>query len=326
MPINYVPIQALNRWGDITGNVEDQSDLNTALNTLSIIINNKIEKTNPVSDDILLIEDSENGFEKKKIKLSNIAGAGENNNGVNVGTGALLFKEKSGVNLVFRSINSGSNILTISENLDEIEININLSNLDLDSCNNSIARFIKQNEILNEDDFVSESSIFPPTQLSIKNYIDNNTGLANEATPELNNNLLINNHTLVLSHDISNGEYSGIAINGNITINSVGFSCALFLNNSGNYEEASASDIVANKCMGLALESGIGSKQILLNGIIRNDTWSFTPGDSLFLSDTTGNITTMPPNGSGNIVQKLGFAITTNTIYFNPDVTTLELN
>lgn len=50
-----------------------------------------------------------------------------------------------------------------------------------------------------------------------------------------------------------------------------------------------------------------------------NQLSSLTPGLMYFLSATTpGTVTTTPPSGSGNIVQKVGRAISTTEINFEP--------
>lgn len=50
-----------------------------------------------------------------------VIGGGESNTGANVGTGAEVFKDKSGVSLRFRSI-TGAGGITVTENANEIEI------------------------------------------------------------------------------------------------------------------------------------------------------------------------------------------------------------
>lgn len=70
-------------------------------------------------------------------------------------------------------------------------------------------------------------------------------------------------------------------------------------------------------------ESGI----FLIPGTYYCDTdWSFTAGDELWLSITTGNITSTKPSSSNEIVQHIGQAIESDTIFFNPDPTYLQLD
>jgi len=62
-------------------------------------------------------------------------------------------------------------------------------------------------------------------------------------------------------------------------------------------------------------------KYILNNTEIRDDSWSWTPGLPLFLSETTGALTQTAPVLSGAVVRVLGHAITATTIWWNPDNT-----
>ena len=70
--------------------------------------------------------------------------------------------------------------------------------------------------------------------------------------------------------------------------------------------------------LALALESGTGSKRLLLRGIARDDTWSFTPGAQLYVDTTAGTITETRPSGSGDFVQVVGWAKTATIIFFEP--------
>lgn len=51
----------------------------------------------------------------------------------------------------------------------------------------------------------------------------------------------------------------------------------------------------------------------------------FTAGQILYLSETTGAITEIRPNSLGVYVRVLGYAISADEIYFNPDVTWIQL-
>ena len=51
----------------------------------------------------------------------------------------------------------------------------------------------------------------------------------------------------------------------------------------------------------------------------------FTTGQILYLSETSGAITETRPNSSGVYVRVMGYAISNDEIYFNPDVTWIQL-
>lgn len=81
------------------------------------------EKVTPVNDDIVIIEDSADSFNKKKVKFANITvgGGGETNTASNVGGYAEVFKQKTGVDLEFRTLLAGENT-TITEGTNEVTI------------------------------------------------------------------------------------------------------------------------------------------------------------------------------------------------------------
>lgn len=84
-------------------------------------------KVTPIGADFLVIEDSADTNNKKKILIQNLpsSGAGEANTGSNVGaSGAEVFKEKQGVDLRFRKLKAGSAKITITQNADDVELEI----------------------------------------------------------------------------------------------------------------------------------------------------------------------------------------------------------
>jgi len=63
----------------------------------------------------------------------------------------------------------------------------------------------------------------------------------------------------------------------------------------------------------------------LLCGMFRNDSINITSGGRVYLSVTAGKYTVNPPSGSGDQLQILGWGITSTTMFFNPDLTVVEL-
>ena len=78
----------------------------------------------------------------------------------------------------------------------------------------------------------------------------------------------------------------------------------------------------------MALETGTGTKKVLLHGLIRNDGWNFTTGPGelslVFLSTTVGTVTQTAPSGTNDVVQVLGFAMSDDVLYFNPQLHVIE--
>lgn len=57
--------------------------------------------------------------------------------------------------------------------------------------------------------------------------------------------------------------------------------------------------------------------EFMLMGIVPYLT-GMTPGTAYYLSTTSGQYTTAAPSTVGNIAQEVGYALTSNTLYFNP--------
>ena len=60
-------------------------------------------------------------------------------------------------------------------------------------------------------------------------------------------------------------------------------------------------------------------------GVLRDDTYNFTPGADLFVGTTAGEITATAPSGSGDTVQKIGVALSADSIYVNFNTTEVLL-
>ncbi len=63
---------------------------------------------------------------------------------------------------------------------------------------------------------------------------------------------------------------------------------------------------------------------ILLHGFVRDDTWNWTTGQTLYLSETAGDITATAPTTDGAFVVPIGIALEPDMIYFNPSQTIIE--
>jgi hypothetical protein len=96
-------------------------------------------------DFVVTFDDSASGY--KKVLLNNLpggggGGGGENNTASNVGAGGVgPFKQKTGVDLEFKNINAGSSKITITDDVanDEIDIDVNESNVNHDNLLNFVA-------------------------------------------------------------------------------------------------------------------------------------------------------------------------------------------
>jgi len=127
-----------------------------------------------------------------------------------------------------------------------------------------------------------------------------------------------------------NANPADLNVQGNTTVltvdeNSVGFGAALHIDTDGNLVMADADGTSVIPCHFLAAETGTGAKIVLLQGFARDDTWSWTPGEPLYVATTAGELTQTAPSTEGDRVQIVGYAVSATVIYFNPDFTDLTI-
>ena len=122
--------------------------------------------------------------------------------------------------------------------------------------------------------------------------------------------------------DTGNGEKAIMAIDSGAAIT---IGDCLHMDTDGEFVEADADAMATMPCQAMALEAGTGSRIVLLKGFMRNDDWDWTPGDVLYVSTTTGELTATAPSSSGNVVQVVGWAVTADVIRFAPELDRIEV-
>jgi len=124
----------------------------------------------------------------------------------------------------------------------------------------------------------------------------------------------------------SDGTKEGLCIPLTVDSNSVGVGGLLYMKSNGNLAEADADSATTVPGVFLAVDSGTGSnKRMLVKGIFRLNSWSWTPGQILYASPTAGGITATRPSTTGQQVQVVGIALTSNIIFFDPQLVIVEI-
>lgn len=92
----------------------------------------------------------------------------------------------------------------------------------------------------------------------------------------------------------------------------------VYLNVLGEWVKASALEITEMPVIGIAIgEIPSGNRgRIFLNGFIGDASWAWTPGSDIFAGDTAGSLSQTVTEFSAT--QRMGVAVTSNLIYFNP--------
>ena len=117
---------------------------------------------------------------------------------------------------------------------------------------------------------------------------------------------------------------SGIKRTATVDANATGIGAALFIAADFNYEEADADAAATMPCTALALETGTGAKLVLLKGFMRKDAWNWSAG-LIYVDTNTGALTQTAPVGSGDQVQVVGYAVSADVLWFEPDATVLTV-
>lgn len=128
-------------------------------------------------------------------------------------------------------------------------------------------------------------------------------------------------HTVPATDHTANGDIITITVD----TNAEGFGAPLFMAADGNMDTADADGSTTAPCVALALETGTGSKKVLLRGVIRDNSWNWTLGPGraglIFLSTTVGTLmqtSDFSEFGTDDVLQVVGFAITADSMFFNP--------
>ena len=90
--------------------------------------------------------------------------------------------------------------------------------------------------------------------------------------------------------------------------------------------EADASAYATARVIGIAPAaiSDTATGTILLHGFIRDDTYNWTTGATLYLSETAGALTETAPTTDGAFVQAVGIALSPDVVYINPSMDVIE--
>ena len=133
--------------------------------------------------------------------------------------------------------------------------------------------------------------------------------------------------SFVMTNSLSGDEtYAGVVTSG-IASEVLAFGDVAMYNNDSKWIKANKSE--ENKVdgqIGVVVASGAADDDImlLLMGYARDNNWSNITASSMYVG-TSGALTQTLPTASGDFVRVLGYAISANIIFFNPDNNIIEL-
>jgi hypothetical protein len=131
-------------------------------------------------------------------------------------------------------------------------------------------------------------------------------------------------NTSPLTKLINNGEYYGELVAQGAGAGTVGN--VYYYNGAGTWSITNATTSSGAKgLLGIATSAVGFDRGVMIRGFFLNTGWSFVAGQTLYLSTTNGGITNTQPSASGNIVRVVGYALSSNEIYFNPSNEWIEI-
>lgn len=95
---------------------------------------------------------------------------------------------------------------------------------------------------------------------------------------------------------------------------------------SGRWEFADADAVATSGGVLLALAAAAGTDgnpmNVVFRGVVRNDGWTWSgAGKPLYVSTTAGGMTETAPSGASDVIRVVGYTLSDDAIYFNPDNT-----
>ena len=108
----------------------------------------------------------------------------------------------------------------------------------------------------------------------------------------------------------------------------ISFPNCLYQNSDGELYKADADAVSTMPVVAIALEAGANgqTKEVLLQGFIRYDSWAWTVGGLIYASCTAGGLTQTAPSGGADQLQIIGFATHADRMYFNPNYMLIEIS
>jgi hypothetical protein len=97
---------------------------------------------------------------------------------------------------------------------------------------------------------------------------------------------------------------------------------------NGEWEKTNATAMATTKgALAIVMESITihSSGAILKYGFLRDDSWYFSQGATLYVGETNGAITETAPSDVGDQLRIVGYAQTSSIVWFDPEATIISI-
>jgi hypothetical protein len=147
--------------------------------------------------------------------------------------------------------------------------------------------------------------------------------VSDDTSPELGGDLSLNGYSINYGSILTtNGTYQGEVITVVVDDANTVFGNVLAQGADFHFDRADADNSSLTPVFLMALQTGAGTKKALIKGQVCNTSWNWSAG-KVYMSKTTGAMTQTKPATTGDIVQVVGYALSADTIFFDP--VTLEI-
>lgn len=171
--------------------------------------------------------------------------------------------------------------------------------------------------------FAPTSHTHTESQISdLGTYLEN---VVEDTTPQLGGDLDLNGKNIDFGAILTvSGTYKGEIMTATVDDASSVFGSLLVQGADFHYDRADADAAATAGAVVIALEAGTGSKKVLIKGQVCDTAWNWNAG-KMYISTAIGEMTQTKPSGSGDQVQVVGWALSADTVFFDPDRTTIEV-
>lgn len=132
----------------------------------------------------------------------------------------------------------------------------------------------------------------------------------------------------ITSSSGANNTWSGYAISSGTAAVTITQWQVLYMDGSSTWRLADANGSGTYPARGISavpLDPSDAVTALVVRGIVRNDSWAWTPGGTIYLSTTAGGLTQTAPSTSGDKVQQVGFALDADRVCFDFNSTFVEV-
>ena len=98
-----------------------------------------------------------------------------------------------------------------------------------------------------------------------------------------------------------------------------------YLDSGGSWARTDADNSTSRLMIGYALGTDPDVDGVAVQGVVYQEDHGFSIGEPIFLSTSTGQGSNNPPTGVNDYVRIVGYALSNDAIYFDPDKTWVKV-